>query len=113
VSDACPGGDDCLDSNGSVNPGATEGPPGDPTCSDGLDNECDGFTDTLEDLDCAAAPCTVPAECNDGNPCTDDACVNLHCSYIANTLPCDDADPCTENDTCFDGTCSGSSIPGC
>jgi len=113
VSDACPGGDDCLDSNGSVNPGATEGPPGDPTCTDGLDNECDGDTDALEDLDCAAAPCTVPADCNDGNPCTNDDCVNLHCSYIANTLPCDDADPCTENDTCFDGTCSGSPIPEC
>ncbi len=111
VSDACPGGDDCLDSNPNVNPGATEGPPGDPTCADGLDNECDGDTDDLEDLDCVAAPCTVPAECDDGNPCTDDDCVNLHCSYIANVLPCDDADPCTSNDTCFDGACIGGPPP--
>ena len=52
VSDACPGGNDCLDSNADVNPGAIEGPPGDPTCSDGLDNDCDGQTDDAADPDC-------------------------------------------------------------
>ena len=43
--DACPGGDDCDDDAPAVNPGATEGPDGDPTCSDGADNDCDGQTD--------------------------------------------------------------------
>ncbi len=38
-------GDDCDDSDPAVNPGATEGPVGDATCNDGLDNDCDGFTD--------------------------------------------------------------------
>jgi hypothetical protein len=33
----------------------TEGPPGDATCSDGLDNDCDALTDT-EDPDCVAMP---------------------------------------------------------
>jgi hypothetical protein len=36
---------DCNDSNPNVNPGVTEGPPADATCSDGLDNDCDGFSD--------------------------------------------------------------------
>jgi len=37
--------EDCDDSNADVNPGATEGPEGDPTSSDGLDNDCDGIVD--------------------------------------------------------------------
>jgi hypothetical protein len=105
--DACTGGDDCDDSNPNVNPGATEGPPGDPTCSDGLDNDCDGLIDDLEDLDCVLASCTVPADCDDGNPCTDDDCVSSHCTNTNNTLPCDDADPCTTVDTCSGGLCVG------
>jgi len=36
---------DCDDDNADVNPGATEGPEDDPTCSDGLDNNCDGLVD--------------------------------------------------------------------
>jgi len=47
--EACPGGDDCDDDAFPVNPGASEGPYGDPTCSDGVDNDCDGQTD-----DCTA-----------------------------------------------------------
>jgi hypothetical protein len=112
VSDACTGGDDCLDSNFDVNPGATEGPAGDPTCSDGLDNDCDGLTDDLGDLDCVPT-CSVPADCDDGNPCTDEGCISGHCAYADNTAPCDDADPCTMNDTCSGGTCiSGPPLDG-
>ena len=36
---------DCDDADPDVNPGATEGPQGDPTCSDGKDNDCDGSID--------------------------------------------------------------------
>ena len=43
--------EDCDDSNPDVNPGATEGPYGDDTCGDTLDNDCDGSTDAL-DTDC-------------------------------------------------------------
>mgnify|MGYP001566865025 CR=1 FL=1 len=46
---------DCNDNDLSVNPGATEGPVGDPTCSDGKDNDCNGFTDTA-DSNCAVSP---------------------------------------------------------
>jgi MYXO-CTERM domain-containing protein len=45
---AC-GGDDCDDGNSSVYPAATE------DCSDGLDNDCDGLTDS-NDESCAAQP---------------------------------------------------------
>jgi hypothetical protein len=53
VSDAC-GGNDCDDGNAAVNPGATEGPSGDPTCSDTADNDCDGNTDAA-DPDCTSS----------------------------------------------------------
>ena len=48
--------EDCDDFESSVNPGTTEGPEGDPTCSDGLDNDCDGLTDT--DPECGG-PCFI------------------------------------------------------
>ncbi|UCH82232.1 MAG: multicopper oxidase domain-containing protein [Nitrospiraceae bacterium] len=35
----------------------TEGPAGDPSCSDGLDNDCDELTDTAEDPDCQNVVC--------------------------------------------------------
>ena len=58
--DTC-GGDDCDDSNPEVNPGGTEGPLGDTTCSDGLDNDCDEAVDEA-DLDCDAGEMvTIPA----------------------------------------------------
>jgi len=42
---------DCDDTNADVNPGAVEGPVGDPICGDALDNNCDGFADE-EDEGC-------------------------------------------------------------
>jgi hypothetical protein len=39
---------DCDDGNPEVNPGKTEGPYGDETCSDGLDNNCNGLADSEE-----------------------------------------------------------------
>jgi hypothetical protein len=42
---------DCDDTSPAVHPGASEGPDGDPTCSDTLDNDCDGLAD-LADLAC-------------------------------------------------------------
>lgn len=42
---------DCDDFNPDVNPGAAEGPRGDASCGDGLDNDCDGLAD-LQDPDC-------------------------------------------------------------
>jgi len=45
--------EDCDDSNPDINPGATEGPYGDPTCSDMVDNDCDDGSD-LDDLCCGS-----------------------------------------------------------
>lgn len=41
---------DCDDTNPDVNPGAQEGPAGDATCSDEIDNDCDGDTDSADEL---------------------------------------------------------------
>ena len=62
----------------------------------------------------AAAPahavepeCTTDGECDDGDPCTTDTCVDGGCVNTNNTLPCDDGDECNTDDTCADGTCVG------
>ena len=68
----CPDGDDCDDDETLVNPGETEGPNGDATCSDVWDNDCDTFVD-MEDTDCMQ--CTGDGECDDSNVCTTDTCV--------------------------------------
>jgi hypothetical protein len=46
---------DCDDTDAAVNPDATEGPFGDPTCSDGADNDCSGLQDS-EDPACFGEP---------------------------------------------------------
>jgi hypothetical protein len=50
--------------------------------------------------------CTVGPDCDDGNPCTTDACLLKHCSYSSNTTACaDDKDRCTA-DICVVGVCT-------
>ena len=51
-----------------------------------------------------------PAQiCEDGNPCTDDACaVDKGCITAPAIGPCEDGDPCTAGDQCVNGSC----IPG-
>ncbi|MFC1889153.1 FG-GAP-like repeat-containing protein [Thermodesulfobacteriota bacterium] len=46
---------DCDDEDPGVNPGAVEGPYGDLSCSDGLDNDCDGLID-IDDPGCPSEP---------------------------------------------------------
>jgi hypothetical protein len=46
--------------------------------------------------------------CDDGDPCTDDACTpDNGCNHAANTKPCKDGDFCTAFDHCSDGKCIG------
>jgi hypothetical protein len=54
IDDQCSGGDDCDDSDPTVNPGQYEGPLGDASCSDTMDNDCDTYID-LADSGCSAA----------------------------------------------------------
>ena len=58
---------------------------------------------------CEAGKClTEPVVCDDGNPCTTDACVvGAGCQYAANFLPCDNGDGCDQGDICIDGQCVG------
>lgn len=55
----------------------------------------------------AVRPCTVDGDCDDGNPCTDDACSGDRCEHAPNAAPCDDGNPCTEGDACAGRTCVG------
>ncbi len=57
--------------------------------------------------------CGSPADCNDGNVCTDDACVEGLCQYTNNTVSCDDGNLCTQVDTCAAGACVGGSPVVC
>ncbi|MBP7127069.1 hypothetical protein KBD49_11965 [Myxococcota bacterium] len=46
------------------------------------------------------------ADCDDRNPCTEDACLaGVGCTHVANDAPCDDGDPCTEGDRCIQSAC--------
>ena len=57
--------------------------------------------------------CLVDADCNDGNVCTTDTCVNGLCAHTNNTNPCDDGSFCTAGDTCTGGVCVGGAPPAC
>jgi hypothetical protein len=85
---------DCLDTDGTVHPGGSE------TCN-GLDDDCDGTVDE-----------GVAVQCDDANPCTNDACGGAAgCTHAANSVSCDDGNPCTAADACHAGTCAGSLLP--
>ena len=53
--------------------------------------------------------CTSDTDCDDGNPCTLDACSpatgQCHYAPAPNGQPCDDANPCTIGNTCQSGVC--------
>jgi hypothetical protein len=64
--------------------------------------------------DTANCTCSQDADCDDSNPCTDDAC-NMSAGTCTNTPnapnPCDDGSECTENDACQgDGSCTGTPV---
>ncbi len=93
---------DCDDTNPDINPGVTEGVFGDLMCGDGVDNDCDGRVDILDE---GCFECTLPGDCDDQNPCTDDLCAGNVCTNENNTAPCEDGDDCTMDDACSGGSC--------
>ncbi len=129
VADGCPGGTDCNDSDPAINPDVFEGPAGSGVCDDGIDNDCDGFTDVddatcgecNQDSDCddgnicngqetcVSNTCQAgtPRDCNDDNQCTDDFCSPIDGCVNVNddTNTCSDGDPCTVGDRCSFGYC--------
>lgn len=62
--------------------------------------------ETCKDLTCQGGS---PLNCNDNDPCTDDACdpATASCKHAANSAPCDDGSPCTLGDKCQGGGCAG------
>ncbi|MBN1774676.1 MAG: hypothetical protein JXB32_25670 [Deltaproteobacteria bacterium] len=93
-------------------PGA-EGPVGDETCSDGIDNDCDRHVDG-DDPNCV--PCTDAVDCEDGNSCTIDTCeaggICLNAPAVDGTT-CDDELYCTVEDACSAGVCTGGGSRDC
>ena len=55
----------------------------------------------------ALGTCSSDAHCDDGDPCTDDACIGIACQHGNNNATCDDGVACTLGDVCIDGTCLG------
>ncbi len=79
------------------------------SCTDG--NPC-----TLGDL-CANGVCAAgqPRDCNDQNPCTNDACDKTtgNCTKTNNSANCNDSNQCTLNDFCAGGACTPGTSKQC
>ncbi|MCO6438935.1 MAG: S8 family serine peptidase [Phycisphaerae bacterium] len=81
-----------------------------------IPDECDVATGSSNDLNTTGVPdecetCAMEADCDDGNPCTDESCTGTLCYWTDNSSTCDDGNECTENDICEAGVCSGSLVP--
>jgi hypothetical protein len=65
----------------------------------GLDDDCDGLTDE----------CSLDADCQDSDPCTQDLCQGGQCKNpaVEEGTSCDDGDRCTAADACRAGLCQG------
>ena len=107
----CPAQDQCHD-NGTCDSttGLCQYPPRD----DGT--PCDDMDRCTTVDQCEAGACvgSVPPDCDDGNPCTDDACYRFWgCYHTPNADPCDDGDACTVNDVCYGGHCTAGNHRDC
>lgn len=66
------------------------------------------FVHTASILVAEESACTVNADCDDDNECTDDICSDGVCLNLNNSDPCNDGLFCTLIDVCTGGTCVGS-----
>ncbi len=125
--DLCTTGDVC--NNGACQKGTTKAcDDGSPCTKDSCDqatggcvNEkqkgpCTDGTVCTKDDECDEGKC-VPGkklDCDDGNPCTDDACDPIAgCTNSNNAQPCEDGDLCTPGDACKNGKCKSADPVDC
>ncbi|MHC4695277.1 MAG: S8 family serine peptidase, partial [Planctomycetota bacterium] len=80
-------------------------------------DECDLLSGASDDVNQSGVPdecetCSDDPDCDDGEECTSDQCIDELCYVTDNTAACDDGIECTENDVCSEGDCEGTLIPG-
>ena len=67
--------------------------------------------DAAGDADAGQAVCSSADDCDDGNPCTDEACnPATGCVITLNTKACTDGNACTTGDTCANKSCVGKAL---
>ena len=103
----CDDGDPCTDDVCDPATGDCLSPPG----PDGT--PCEDFDACTQTDQCVSGVCagTDPVVCNDGDPCTADACNPVSGACLTppapNGTPCTDENACTRSDQCQAGTCVG------
>ncbi len=123
--DACTTGDACA--AGSCTGALLSCDDGNPCTDDTCDSRtgcghtlntgpCDDGDACTTGDSCADGTCAGHGRlgCDDGNPCTDDACDSrTGCTHTPIDGPCDDGDFCTTGDVCEAGACVGTPSPPC
>ena len=118
--DPCTVGDVCLDGGCTAGSGSFDCDDNNPCTEDSCDpaggcvhapvgGDCDDGNACTAGEVCVAGACQWSSVlvCNDGNPCTDDACHPADgCVFTPSSAPCDDLNACTVGDVCEDGICT-------
>ncbi len=109
----CSDGDPCTTDDACLSDGSCKGTPkvcdDDVACS--LDT-CDATTGQCL-FDTSSCACLADEDCNDGNPCTADTCVDGGCAHDPQAGSCDDGNPCTLDDVCDAGVCTSGTAKDC
>ncbi len=83
-------------------------------CADHAGDPCVAMGMVCNELLNMCQGCMVDTDCiEDGNPCTDEICVDSVCVPVNNVGPCDDGVFCNGTDSCSGGVCSNSSGNPC
>jgi len=100
---------ECATNNGACSVNATcTNTLGSHSCACNPGYSGDGIT-------CVPVGCTTSVQCDDGNPCTTDACQSGICTHTPkpNGTACNDGNACTQTDFCQAGVCTGTTPVNC